>query len=106
MVKENDTEPSPTIQDELLNDSRISPNSNGNPNQPMSCTPPTSGQKWWASFLLGIIFALVSSPLAYYATSKITTSLGGIPMSDGKGPNFAGLLLHTIIFIIIIRIIL
>lgn len=90
----------------ILNDSRISPVSNGNPNSRPFCNQPTSGQKWWASVLLGFIFALISSPAAYYVTSKITTSLGGIALADGPGPNFAGLLVHTLIFIVIVRIIL
>jgi len=94
------------IQESLLNDSRITPAGNGDPNSKPYCTQPTSGQKWWAAVLLGFIFALVSSPVAYQITSKISTSVGGISLIDGNGPKFLGLLIHTIIFIIIIRIIL
>lgn len=105
------------VTDSLLNDSRITPTGNGNPNNKPYCTQPTSGQKWWAAVLLGFVFALISSPAAYYVTSKVTTSLGGITLMDGTGPidpmgvpgfkpNFVGLLIHTLIFIIIIRIIL
>ena len=94
-------------QDKILNDSRITPNGNGNPDAPMSCSPPTSGQKWWASVVLGFIFALVSSPAAYYATSTVTTSLGGLSlMQSSITPSLVGLLIHTLIFILIIRIIL
>jgi hypothetical protein len=92
--------------DALLNDSRIAPTSNGSILSKPICDQPTSGQKWWASIVLGFIFALVSSPAAYYATSKITMSLGGASLTNGPGPTYAGLLLHTIIFIIIIRVIL
>ena len=63
-------------------------------------------EKWWIAILLGFIFAIVSSPAAYYITSYIITSLGGISLIYGPGPNFAGLLIHTLIFIIIVRIIL
>lgn len=93
-------------QESLLNDSRIAPTGNGNSASKPFCTQPTSGQKWWAAVILGFVFALVSSPAAYYVSSKITTSLGGISTIDGNGPNFVGLLVHTIIFIIIIRVIL
>lgn len=118
-----------TIQESILNSSRITPSGNGNPSnskiQPditkdpgdftslsnlhsnMSlCTQPTSGQKWWAAVVLGFVFALVSSPVAYYITSSVTTSLGGISLIEGPGPNVPGLLLHTIIFILIVRLIL
>ena len=95
-----------TTQETLLNDSRITPTGNGNPSSKPYCTQPTSAHKWWAAVLLGFIFALVSSPAAYYASSKITTSLGGITTMQGPGPNFVGLLIHTLIFIIIVRIIL
>lgn len=67
---------------------------------------PTNSQKWLAAFLLGLIFGIVSSPASYYATSYVTTSLGGIPLTNGIGPNFAGLAVHSIIFMIIVRILL
>lgn len=95
-----------SFQETFLNDSRITPTGNGNLSSKPYCTQPTSGQKWWAAVLLGFIFALISSPAAYYVSTKVTTSLGGISTMEGPGPNFVGLLMHTIIFIIIIRIIL
>ena len=98
--------PSLTIQESILNDSRITPSGNGNLASKPYCVQPTSGQKWWAAVLLGFVFALISSPAAYYITSKVTTSLGGITLMEGPGPNFVGLLIHTLIFIIIVRIIL
>ena len=99
-------EPIVTIQECILNGSRISPSGNGNASSIPFCTQPTSGQKWWAAVVLGFVFALVSSPVAYYMTSTVTTSLGGISLAEGPGPNFVGLLVHTIIFILIVRMIL
>lgn len=95
-----------TIQESILNDSRLAPSGNGNPQNKPNCIQPTSSQKWWVSILLGFIFALLSSPAAYYITSKVTTSLGGAALISGKGPSFAGLLVHTLLFIVIVRIIL
>ena len=104
-----------SIQDALLNDSRITPGGNGNPESKPYCTQPTSGQKWWAAVLLGFIFALISSPAAYSVTNKISTSTIGVSLVEtttSQGvpifylPNFIGLLIHTLIFIIIVRIIL
>jgi hypothetical protein len=94
------------IGEACLNDSRISPNSNGNIISKSYCVSPTSGQKWWAAIFLGFIFALVSSPAAYCASSTITTSLGGMKLVNGQGANLGGLMVHTFVFIIIIRIIL
>lgn len=95
-----------TIIEGILNDSRLTPTGNGNADADFVCVQPSSGQKWWASFILGFLFAIISSSAAYFVTSKITTSLGGLPLMYGPGPSFVGLLVHTIIFIIIIRIIL
>ena len=102
----------PTIQDILLNDSRITPTGNGNSMSKPYCTQPTSGQKWWAAVLLGFLFALISSPAAYHITSTLTKNTVGFSLTDNKNfhpvnrQNLPGLLIHTIIFIIIMRIIL
>lgn len=90
------------IQDALVNDSRFTHAGNGSPDI-CKQNPPTSGNKWWASFLAGFVFAIISSPAFYYGTSAISTTLGGPPTTDGPGPTFVGLLLHTIIFTLIIR---
>jgi hypothetical protein len=104
-----------SIQDSLLNDSRITPVGNGNPESKPYCTQPTGGQKWWAAVLLGFIFALISSPAAYSVTNKIATSTIGVSLIETTTtqgvpvfylPNFIGLLIHTLIFIVIVRIIL
>lgn len=116
-----------SIQNRILTDSRITPSGNGssptNDSIPLSdnnspptpltpkdntyfCVPPTNGQKWWAALLLGLVFAVVSSPAAYQATSYVTSSLGGIELTSGPGPNLVGLLIHTLVFILIVRIIL
>ncbi len=88
------------IIDILLNDSQLSNNTEVN------CTAPTSGQKWWTAIILGFIFAFISSPAAYYATSTVSTSLGGMSMVNGPGANFIGLFVHMWLFIFIVRIIL
>jgi len=66
----------------------------------------TSSQKWWYSIVLGFIFAIVSSPAAYLLTTKTSVYLGGIPLSTGPGPVLVGLLIHTLIFICVVRLIL
>lgn len=94
-----------TFQESILNDSRISSAGNGNSSQGPVCTQPTGGHKWWVAVLLGLVFALISSPVAYQATTMITDQIGFKTMI-GKGPTVSGLLIHTIIFTLVIRIIL
>jgi hypothetical protein len=84
------------LKDNLINEGLVSDQGN----------PPTSAQKWWVAIVLGMIFGLISSPLAYYLTSNIFISLGGMSMVNGPGPNLVGLLVHTILYICIIRLIL
>lgn len=99
-----------TIRDRILRDSRLSQSHNGSEQarQTVSQSPTpyeaTSGQKLWAAIILGFVFAIISSPVLYYMTSRASTSLGGMPLANG-GPNAAGLLLHTVIFIAVVWII-
>lgn len=98
--------PELTITESLLNDSRISPVGNGNEASKPYYTQPTSGQKWWAAVILGMIFALLSCPSSYYMTSRVTNAVADADTINGKGPTTTGLIMHTIIFILIIRLIL
>ena len=92
--------PLPTLP--TLPDTSINP---VNPVNPVN-SQVTSGQKWWAAVILGFIFFLISSPVAYNITSQITLSTVGTPLMYGTGPTLAGLLFHTLIFVLIVRLIL
>lgn len=92
----------------LLIDSRITPTSNGavtNGNISVN-SQITSGQKWWAAVILGFIFFLISSSVAYNITSQITVNTIGTVLIYGAGPTLTGLLFHTFIFILVVRLIL
>lgn len=68
--------------------------------------PYSSSDKWTASFMLGLLFLLVSSPFTYSLTNTITKGVG-FAISDSQGcPNLAGLILHTIVFILLLRLML
>jgi hypothetical protein len=68
--------------------------------------PYSSSDKWTASFMLGILFLLVSSPFAYSLTNSIAKGAGFV-MADSQGcPNLAGMILHTILFILLLRLML
>lgn len=100
----------PHLHERLLTDSRISPVGSGTLEDKPNCTVPTSGQKWWAAIILGVLFALLSSPPAYAITSKISTTLGGMPLytftDTYPGQTILALFIHTLIFILIVRILL
>ena len=92
----------PKLKDVILRDSHISQSHNGSPNARQnvsnSTTPyqATTGQKLWAAVILAAVATVILSPVAFYITSRVSTSLGGMPLSNG-GPNAAGLLLHFVI---------
>ena len=68
--------------------------------------PYTVSDKWTAAFMLGILFLLVSSPFTYSLTNTITKG-AGFAISDTQGcPNLAGLIIHTVIFTLLLRLLL
>lgn len=69
-------------------------------------TEPSSGQKLLVSILFGLLFAIIASPIFHEMLNHISVYLGGIKLTEGKGLNLPGLILCTIIFTIIVRIIL
>lgn len=92
--------------DHLLNKSKLSQVNNADGTESgYDNSTATSGQKWWAAIILGFIFAIISSLFFYTITNAIFTSLGGLPTAYG-GPTLIGLILHTVIFILIVRLIL
>jgi len=101
-----------TFNEILLNDSRITPKGNGNSNARPICIQPTTIHKWWASIFLGLIFAILNSPPAYYLSNKLVDNINKmifpqyLLIDNIKYKNIIILILHTIVFILIIRIIL
>jgi hypothetical protein len=91
--------------DKYIQDSRLAPSGDGHYSSPPQTNSPTSGQKWWISILLGIVFALLCNPIAYAITNLMTTGLGGLPTIVGLGPTIAGVLIHTLLFVLVVRII-
>lgn len=60
-----------------------------------------SKKRWGASITGGLVFAALSSHTAYKLTGKVA-SPGTLASSDGC-PTALGLLVHTIVFVIVIR---
>ena len=67
---------------------------------------PSSGQKLLVSILFGLLFAIIASPIFHELLNNISVYLGGIKLTEGRGLNLPGLILCSILFTIIVRIIL
>jgi len=59
-------------------------------------------QKWIVAFLSALIFLLMSSPFMFKCTGCVFGKLGFTTQKKGC-PNWIGLLIHTILFAILIR---
>lgn len=61
-------------------------------------TKPSEMQKLYISFLAGVLFFVLASPFAYHLTGYVFkgTSSSGVP-------NYAGVLLHAVVFAICVR---
>lgn len=62
----------------------------------------TNSQKWSISILSGLIFLIIASPPVYMLTNVIFEPLGLPTIINGVVTPF-GLILHTIVFILIVR---
>lgn len=69
----------------------------------MSCSKPhTSFDKWSMSMVSGLLFLLVSSPVAYGFSNKFLEKIGLETSYDGC-PNFTGMFIHAVLFTLILR---
>lgn len=73
---------------------------------------PTNGEKWWAAIAVGVLFALMSCTFMYSITNSlfsglcISTFSGLTEYSVSVGPSILGLIIHSVIFTLIIRLLL
>ena len=65
--------------------------------------PYTSKDKWIVSIIAGLLFLLIASPFLFSAVNSITSSFGMTIASKDGCPNLGGLLLHSIVFMLIVR---
>ena len=61
-------------------------------------------QKWGLSFIYGLLFLLIASPFMYKLTGKATSSFNFTTSTNGC-PNVSGLILHSVVFFLLVRII-
>jgi protein-S-isoprenylcysteine O-methyltransferase Ste14 len=63
-------------------------------------TVPTNSEKWWCAIVLGVLFALISSSFVYSITNNVVhTWCGG-------GATILGVFIHTLVYILIVRLLL
>lgn len=64
----------------------------------------TSMDKWMIALVVGILFFLLASPYIFDATNTLTMSLMRLQLTNAPGcPNMAGVMIHAILFVLIIR---
>jgi len=64
---------------------------------------PSSSQKWSISVFSAFIFLLVVSPFTYKLTQSIFGGLLGKVADSSGNPTTVGILLHTVVFMLIVR---
>lgn len=62
----------------------------------------TEAEKWIISAWSGIMFVILSSPAAFKLTKKLTDKAGWKTSEDGC-PNWWGVVLHAVVFMVLVR---
>ena len=58
--------------------------------------------KWWYSFYSAVIFFIIASPMTYKLVNSLLGSI--VKICDPKGcPTAAGLLVHSTVFLLVVR---
>lgn len=58
--------------------------------------------KWWYSLYSAVIFFIIASPMTYKLVNSLLGSI--VKICDPKGcPTTAGLLVHTTVFLLVVR---
>ena len=65
--------------------------------------PYSSKDKWIVSIMACLLFLLISSPFLYRVTNSITSSMGFEIASNNGRPNVLGLVIHSVVFLLIVR---
>lgn len=64
----------------------------------------TNQDKWYLSALTTLLFYIIALPATYeYITNPIFEEITGIPLEKKGKPTVTGVILHSIVFLLIIR---
>ena len=65
---------------------------------------PSNADKWRISLFSAVLFLLVVTPMTYKLTDKLFGKLLG-KIADANGsPTWTGILLHTVVFMLLVRV--
>lgn len=62
----------------------------------------SSSQKWQITFFSALIFLLIVNPFTYNLTNCLFSGILG-PIAINGCPTTVGLLLHTVVYILVVR---
>ena len=62
----------------------------------------TETQKWVISLYTALLFLLIASPLMFKITNSVTNLIGWETSENGC-PNVGGLVLHSAVFLVLVR---
>lgn len=63
----------------------------------------TNLTKWWISLQSAFIFFCIANPVTFEVTDDISRIMGLPPVLSGKVPTPFGMLLHSIVYLLIVR---
>lgn len=64
----------------------------------------TSVDKWMIAVVAGLLFFLMATPYLFDITNAATMSIMRLQLTNSQGcPNMAGVMVHTLLFILIVR---
>ena len=62
----------------------------------------TSNEKWSISAYSAVLFFIIASPFLYSVVNSVTSQVG-LVLASGGCPNYLGLFVHAIVFMLIVR---
>jgi hypothetical protein len=70
--------------------------------------PLTNGQKWLSALIAAVLFVIISSKVVYQLTNTLFVSVFGPKAATwgGNGPTMLGYILHSIVFLLLVRLLL
>jgi hypothetical protein len=64
----------------------------------------TNQDKWYLSIITTILFYIIALPATYeYITNPIVEDITGISLEEKGKPTIIGVILHSLVFLLIIR---
>lgn len=69
----------------------------------VSTTTVSNSTKWSISAFSAALFFIISSPFIYQLVNMLTSKLGLVIASESGCPNYIGVFVHAIVFMLVVR---